>query len=267
MSTLSTIANGATGAVSRAAINAAIGWLNSQKVAGAIAWVDSTNGNDSTGEVGNPSRPYQTLAAAHAATDAAGESKILMLSPGYHTHDVVGGNLSGTFVGFSPVATTLNLTVNGLDAPAGGGSAGTINITVSGLTVSAMAVGGAGWIEEPYIETTGGYGGNITIKGDGVVNIASVNGGAASGDGTTTGGPAGQITLKGLTVLAVGAAGGMGAAPGAGGNVYMDNCDASACSWDISNASMHFGRTSYSSSAAFELGSLYTDRGGNASNY
>lgn len=235
--------------------------------AGTIAWVDGAHGDDLTAEMGNPSKPYLTAQAAYAAAVAMGGNKVLVLSPGAHFITAAGGNVTGTFLGYGTMVTTLLIDVQGTAlADAAAGNGGSIDIEIDRLTVSVSATGGGAWTTDEMYWATGGAGGNVAIKGHGIAS-ANVNGGGASGPGATTGGNAGQAVFKGLTVLGVNATGGAGASMGMAGDVYMDDCDASACAWTIDGARMHFGRTSYSSAAAAELSSLYTDRGGNANSY
>lgn len=238
MSTLSTIANGATGAAARAAINAAIGWLNSQKVAGQVYWVDATNGNDTTGEPGNPSRPYATVGAV--VTNANGNPFTLFLGVGSFSVTLTANmnTIGGVQIfGMGRGVTTLSITATGTTGfNANGGDGYSMLLYASDVTLIIDASGGSATSSDDGFYNAGS-GGSISVLGNSNARLVSAisNGGegiTSGGAGAANGGSGGTVNLATLDAnsSSLSAVAGSGGTPGTGGTVVIDCCNLIGCS-------------------------------------
>ena len=242
--TLDTINNGDSGLSARGKINAVIGAVNATVpiMTPNIAYVETT-GNDSTGAVGDPTKPFATLQAAYTAGArvfdigvgtfaglTVAELDVMLMGKGA-LQTYVGGfyGQSGSVRGngkdnitVGGIYVTAASGTNGADgvfawglpgefgsaATAGGQGSSSGDVMVSGLTVVAdiVVIGGAGG--------NGGYGGDV--------NPDFTPGGLRAGNGGSGGIAGATGTLTVMDCLVNGWATAMGGNSGNAGNGGTD---------------------------------------------
>lgn len=168
---LSTLSNGDSGFDARTKINAGLSALNAL-VSPAVYYVDTANGNDGTGAVGNPALPYATAQTAFEDWQAEGIAGRMHLM---RTATDAGGITLAT-----DMSAPLHITGEGYAASKLGG------ITASGA---------AGADGDADLSGVSGYTGPvINITSDWSVNLGAVAGnGGKGGDG----GPAVSVDTSG----------------------------------------------------------------------
>ena len=152
-----------------------------------IAYV-STNGNDSTGAVGNPAKPFLTPLAAYAASP-----DLIVFGVGsFSAVTTQGGDGSDGLPWTIPVMgqgsalTSLSITTDStLGLEAFSGNAG--NITVAAKSISLALSAQSGYSDELSGSGGTGNGGNITVYGGGDVVVSTALNGAGDPSGFTRG--------------------------------------------------------------------------------
>jgi hypothetical protein len=256
-------------------------WSGGGAISNPSIYYVATNGNDGTGQAGNPAKPFQTIAAAYSAGVAAVVNFIIQLGYGTFVWELSGntsGFLDGIFgisrgTGMYGTAGTALYITNNLTLPvtnSNGGSGYSINLTVGNLALSIVNNGQNVFVDDSY-SYNGGNGGDITIYGSNVRLMSNMiaNGGSgemSSTSGEVTGGNGGNIRLSDIysheDIGEISALGGTlygAASNGADGNIYIDNCDVRNVTISNNN-NVYMGRSSYYST----LITIDTDYGGNA---
>jgi hypothetical protein len=235
-----------------------------------------TDGNDGTGEVGNPALPFATATAAHSAGVTAGVTFVLDLGVGTFSIDSASGvsafcqHIRGRG-GFDGANFATHLTINASAGPAtvnaNGAHAANWTVYTSFLTLFIYANGQNVEVtdESSY---TAGDGGTIVVFGHGSTSLdLSVYGGGddSSLNGSVTGGTAGggglggPCKISGCRLLGFNYSGGAGFGVGLSGNegsVEFYNCDLTALG--SFPASTSVGQSKVTSSVPG------TDKGGNS---
>lgn len=264
---LSSINNGDSGASARTKINAAIAALN--VTTPKVVYVDAVNGNNATGEIGNPTKPFATFPAGYAAGVTTANAFCLHFAAGTYEYTPSDSEASFQYcvrmIGAGISLTTV--TINGSRQPVvnqngvHGYSMTQVQVDDLALTINAQGSG----VEEndglgPYLC---GDGGDITLYGSGQIAIALCNGGSeiSSTWPTVTPGSGGTITLRDLNCrsMSFSVAQGTGAGGAASdGELLLDGCDIRGTS--NSGATTTVGRCSYDAA----LFTITNDKGGNA---
>lgn len=264
---LSSINNGDSGASARTKINAAIAALN--VTTPKVVYVNAVNGNNATGEIGNPTKPFSTFAAGYAAGRATATSFAMHFAEG--DYDYVPNDLEGSFLycvairGAGNNLTNISISAARDDVQNAGGTPGynIPNLQIDGLTFRATTSGG-GVDESDSNSYTCGNGGSINIHGTAkVADINSAGGSEVASTGSTVaGGNGGVVTMTGgldcRSCSFALSAGTGGAANGTIGEINADNCDLRGVV-SVSTPST-IGRCSYTA-ADFNV---TNDKGGNA---
>ena len=149
-----------------------------------------TNGNDTTAQLGNPAKPYLTVAAALSAVSAASQTRpTLVLGRGTFVGDALltSSALSIFMTGAGLGATTVNATWNGEDG-------------VIGAAGDPPGSGGDGesFMGCPLLSSDKSLTLNIAITG-GNGNIGGENTGSGSGGTGGNGGSIAGVTLRGVS--------------------------------------------------------------------
>lgn len=241
-----------------------------------------TTGNDGTGAVGDPSKPYLTAQAAYNAGKSAAVAFVIELGVGsFFVNDESGvssflRNVNGkgrktltathaTSFQFSTSPATLTANADGLPA-------NSLTIHISNLHCILTAVGGS----IDYVSDTntyvGGAGGQINVSGNNASVEANANGGSrdgpqSPGDGAITGGPGGGVNIYGCDVLAIDVSQGIGdfgagdIPPSTSGSMELDGCYARGATFGaVAPTTSSVGRTSYNAGSITPT----SDKGGNA---
>jgi hypothetical protein len=219
----------------------------------------TTDGNNATGTIGNPSKPFLTIAAAVAAGEASAQPYVLHLGVGlFVATRLPASALRRCFHGAGR-GTLLVLANSGTSSS--GVDALPIHETICCAVVGAYANGwNSDGIEPP------GNGAPINIEGWGWVSDIISRGGSASVPSGDIGGIAGDIAIRGnFDVIGQvdfrhGDDGAGAATPG--GQFTADGCNLRSAIFTLNNTeNIALGRCSYVS--GFFNGTLQ-DKGGNA---
>lgn len=246
---LPTLSNGDSGLDARTKINAGLSALNAL-VSPAVYYVDTANGNDGTGAVGNPALPYATAQAAFDDWQAAGIAGRMHIR---RTATDAGGITLATNMGAPLHITGEGCAASNLGGITASGAAGAdgdadlsgvsgytgpvINIT-SDWSVNLGAVvgnGGKGGDGGPAIsvDTSGGAGGDspptrlINAVVESIELLGGNGGNGLSYTGSDTGGNGGSLTTTILEGLRVVGATGINMAVGVGGSGTTPGSDGS----------------------------------------
>ena len=256
-------------------------WSGGGTISNPRIYYVATNGNDGTGQVGNPAKPFQTVSAAYTAGVSAVVNFILQLGYGSFTWELaedVSGFMDGIYgvsrgTGlYGTAGTALYITNNHTASVsnANGANGYSLSLTIGNLALSLINNGQPVFVDDSY-SYIGGNGGNITIYGSNVRLMSYINANGGSGEmsstsGGVTGGNGGNIRLSGIysheeagEISALGGTLYGSGSNGSDGNIYIDDCDVRTVTIP-SNNSVSMGRSSYYST----LITIDTDYGGNA---
>jgi hypothetical protein len=212
-----------------------------------VFYVETTanGGNDATGAVGDPSKPYASGTAAYDAGNAAFSPFVIKFGADSHVIAIT-ADISAYFkqaIGVGQDLTTLSITgtpASGLTGTAGYNT--TLNIQNLDLTITANGGAATDTMQD------GGQGGLHTIEGsNSKLSVFSAGGSSADNNGGGGGAvrPSGQIRVTQIN-LSGGSGGGMGGANGANGAIdYADGCNLVACTYTGVSNSGTWGRCSY----------------------
>lgn len=228
-----------------------------------------TNGNDATGELGNPSKPFATATAAEAAGHAAAVYFVIKLGAtplgGPHTLENPNRALSGylrAIIGCGDYASEIQI----INTPPTGspGSHGTngFDNTLYLYDLSATIAANGGSVTPIDTETlNGGHAGNLTVNGRCLITMITAYGGPPMNTGT--GGNGANITLSGdIKLLDFNILGGVNAdcTSGTNGTLAADGADLRALP-ACTVSSLSLGRCSYDNAV---IVTITNDYGGNA---
>ncbi len=221
------------------------------------AWVElSTHGgSDATGTVGDPARPYATMAAAYAAG-----ARHFNLGSGTHAGLSLAG-YSISYCGKGRWSTTISsmactdgsaislvdtgcqsayiatLSADGTSLPGQSGGAGSLVALYNACCGTVYCRGGDGAPNAPTESANpGGSGGTVSINGMCLVNYIDCRGGNGGSctDGSSSGGSggnggtvSGDILMQNSVIMATGGAcGAYGSTDGIGGTLSLEYCHA-----------------------------------------
>jgi hypothetical protein len=210
-----------------------------------VVYVES-NGNDGTGEIGNPAKPYATGTAAYNAGQATSTAFAISFGTGSFDLYINEPPYLSALQGQGEGLTTVNLYANGQNSTDENAGAGfDLDLKLLHLTVNIQANGG----EAGGMSGAGGTGGNVTLRGLAYVSVS-----ATGGNGPSGGAVGGNIILNSsLRVSSVNIGGASGS-----GTLTADGCDLREVFY--SGVYSTIGRCSYTA-ANFTIGN---DKGGNA---
>lgn len=212
------------------------------------------NGSDSTGEVGNPAKPFLTGTVAWTTGQAAAQDFVLHFGWGFYTLYTSGqatGYLQG-IVGAGPTMTTVEVETSNAYGPAGEVTLSLHHVYARILTTGISAGSGSG--------ENGQHAGNVSLTG--IADIV-INADGGAGDGSGSGGNGSYINLSGplrlrggLAISSVSGAGGESGSAGGSGALDADGCDLRG---SVYCANIGLARCSYTTGLT-----ITNDRGGNA---
>jgi len=246
------------------ALGAGDGGGGSVSLTPGIAYVEAS-GDDETGTLGDPGRPFATGTGAWAAGQATEQMFSIRFGAGAHTINC-GGEGTGWLVGLigcgfgaSHEGSICRVAINAnavavVEGEAGSG--GDVNLCVYNLSLDVTAFGGG---VEPGNVGTGGNAGNVTLRGHASISVDARGGGPGEG-GSGGGGNGSVITLSGSLasrgILTAGGDGVGGGSSGQPGELIADGCDLRGY---VLAGTITLGRCSYTSGL-----SINNDRGGNS---
>jgi hypothetical protein len=209
-----------------------------------VVYVES-NGNDGTGVVGDPSKPFATGTAAYNAGQAGSAPFALSFGAGSFTVYINEPPYLSSIQGRGDGVTTVNLYANGqnsVDENAGAGI--DLDLKLLHLTIVVQSNGG----EASGSSGAGGNGGTVILRGLAYVDVSATGGNGLSGG--ATGGTVylhGPLRLAGVNVNGA----------SANGSLFADGCDLRDVFF---SGTATVGRCSYTT-ANFTISN---DKGGNA---
>lgn len=214
----------------------------------------TTDGNNGTAEIGNPAKPFETVAAALVAGELSAQAYTIVLGAGVFS--ITGLQFSLYRDGWIGQGFQTTLTINNNGVTTAGIS---LNEKIVNLRVDVTANG----VNSPDDMTDPTPGGDVILEGFGwIIGISTLGGSAwnPSGQGYGMGG---SIALNGDFICS-GAFNGMSGSDGAGtagasnGALIADGCDFRSAA--ITVGDITFGRCSYTTGLI-----ITNDKGGNAS--
>lgn len=239
-----------------------------------------SSGNDSTGQIGNPSLPFLTGTAAYNAGVAAAANFRLVFGTGSFIIDKKGIELSTYFkaaigCGFFPSnpggsLTTLIIYTNPETVNNGNGTAGVSQprVQFDNLYLNWVNSGGSVSTVDEVGNYTGGAGGALDVFGNALWAL-STNGGDASsnanGEAGIGGAPASHLRVTGGYIYQVsnregeGFSGGSPIAPVIAGQMELDGADLRYSNFGSEPKDILAGRCSFPSGLT-----PTTDKGGNS---
>ena len=234
-----------------------------------IAYVDASIGSNTTGQIGYPSLPFQTLAAALEAGTNTGLAYMVKLGAGTYSYtfseyEATFHTLCKRIDGIDKTLTALNIFRTGTLRYNQDGAAGPIiNTELNDMSVYVNIRGEDIDVSDGNTYTAG-TGGQLTVVGNvAFIHIDCRGGDGTSSAGTAVGGSTGVINIRGAYLtpsMLISAANGSGTGglPTGTAYIYLDNCYLR----DVTPYadSIIVGRSSYT--ATFFTPS--TDLGGNA---
>lgn len=214
----------------------------------------TTDGNDGTGEIGNPAKPFATVAAAVAAGEATVQAYTIILGTGaFSVTRLPASGLRNCFVGagFQTTLTFMNGGISGLSA-----------VAVNEVLINLRAeINCNGWSsDDENLGPTSGA--EINVQGWGwIIQMTSKGGNAYNPSGNSAGSGA-MVVVSGSFLFAgdinaMDGTDGNGNQAMSGGAVTIDGCDLR--NQMIYSPNITIGRCSYNSGNFF-----FTDKGGNA---